>query len=101
MPDLLTELQSALSAGMPINGITDNDIGRWKTGIVPQAMWEDNVVGALMRFCWEQEWSVCIYALWSSTWVSRRNGSAAESGTGPLPLLRAVRKAWEAAGRTR
>lgn len=92
MPDLLTELQSALSAGMPINGITDNDIGRWKTGIVPQAMWEDAVVGALMRFCWEREWYILFGQQAKATWVE----NAYVNDRGPLPLLRAVRKAWEA-----
>jgi len=89
-PDLLTELQSALAAGMPINGITDNDIGRWKTGIVPQAMWEDAVVGALMRFCWEREWIVM------TTGATTDVHGQPFRGAGPLPLLWAVREAWEA-----
>lgn len=89
MPDLLTELQSALAEGMPIKGITDNDIGRWKTGIVPQSMWEDAVVGALMRFCWERNLHV-------STFMNTAVIGFLADGTGPLPLLRSVRNAWEA-----
>lgn len=96
MPDLLTELQSALAAGMPIKGITDNDIGRWKTGIVPQAMYEDAIVGALMRFCWDRGWHI-EHGL-QGTIIDTGNtwGNIGEDETGPLPLLRAVREAWEA-----
>lgn len=96
MPDLLTELQSALAVGMPINGITDNDIGRWKTGIVPQSMWEDAVVGALMRLTWSHGLNVISGIDWIEVWQPDCEAWY-ESGTGPLPLIRAVRKAWEAA----
>ncbi len=96
MPDLLTELQSALAAGLPLENINDATIGRWRSGVTPDWLYEDAIVGALMRLVWNRKWGFASVPDDDVVLITDGYFECSKIGTGPLPLLRAVRTAWEA-----